>query len=152
MSPQDGEEEADTIYYSVRTDDCPSGYVHNRLINICYQLHLNKINYNDALADCTTRGEHFVVIDSEDKQNHMVKQIKSSSGTRYCSYIIDGSDVAKKGQWVFHDGRNMTRFFWAESYPKNGTEKNRIILKAIDNFLWVNRRGTNKCYICERDV
>ncbi|XP_067684580.1 uncharacterized protein [Haliotis asinina] len=151
ISPQDGEEEADTVYYSVRTDICPPGFLHNRHLNICYQLHLDRRNADDALADCTSRGQHLVVIDNEDKQNHVVKQMKSSSGTRSCSYIIDGSDAAKRGHWVFHDGRNMTFLPWAPGFPETGRGKSHIIARR-DSFLWRNLQGDDKCYICERDV
>ncbi|XP_071083760.1 uncharacterized protein [Haliotis cracherodii] len=126
MSPQDGEQGTGTVYYSVGTGDCPSGYVHNRLLNFCYQLqrpyalcqlHQERMTYDKGLADCKSRGEHFVVIDSEDKQNHVVKQINSSLDTGPCNYYFDGSDAANERHWVFHDGRKMTYFPWAPGFP-----------------------------------
>ncbi|XP_046575478.1 galactose-specific lectin nattectin-like [Haliotis rubra] len=119
MSPKDGEQDTGTTYYSVTTEACPSDYVHNRLLNLCYQLHLNKINRDDGLADCTTRGEHLVVIDSEDKQIHLLKQISSSSENLKHNYFIDGSDAANEGQWLLHDGRPMTYFAWRPGFPAN---------------------------------
>ncbi|XP_046554011.1 galactose-specific lectin nattectin-like [Haliotis rubra] len=154
MSPQDGEEEAGTVYYSVRTGDCPSGYVHNRLLNFCYQLHADRKMYNDALADCRSRDEHLAVIDREEKQNHIAKQIPSSSDTNICSYFIDGSDAVKEGQWVFHDGRDVTYKPWARGFPKNETGRNYIVARKHENFRWHNSdiQWDDKCYICERDM
>ncbi|XP_071083578.1 C-type lectin domain family 17, member A-like [Haliotis cracherodii] len=152
MTPQDGEQETGTVYYSVTTGDCPSGYVHNRLLNFCYQLHPERILYDDGLADCTSRGEHLVVIDSADKQNHVVKQITSSSVT--CpSYYIDGSDAANEGHWVFHDGRNMTFFLWAQGFPLTSNGRNCMVADRKDEFLWHDSAAMgDKCYICGRDV
>ncbi|XP_046343149.2 perlucin-like [Haliotis rufescens] len=154
MSPQDGEQETGTVYYSVTTGDCPSGYVHNRLLNFCYQLHPETILYDDGLAICKSRGEHLVVIDSEDKQNHLVKQITSSSDTKPCSYYIDGSDAANEGHWVFHDGRNMTFFPWAPDYPLGDSRRDYMLAHRNGNFLWRNAINLKykHCYICGRDV
>ncbi|XP_046353299.2 uncharacterized protein LOC124133097 [Haliotis rufescens] len=90
MSPEDGEEETGTEYYSLTTGACPSGYIHNRILNFCYKLYPDNLPYDDGLADCMSRGEHFVAIDSADKQNHVVKQITSSSATVASSYYFDG--------------------------------------------------------------
>ncbi|XP_067684816.1 alpha-N-acetylgalactosamine-specific lectin-like [Haliotis asinina] len=155
MSPEDGEQENGTMYYSLTTGDCVPGYIHNRLLNICYQLHLDKISYDDALADCTSRGEHFAVIDNADKQNHVVKQIKSSSAARTFSYFLDGSDAANEGQWVFHDGRPMTYFAWRSGNPTGSAgEKDYIVASKLDNaFLWRDGRQTEeKNYICQKDL
>ncbi|XP_071083641.1 C-type lectin domain family 17, member A-like [Haliotis cracherodii] len=154
MSPQDGEQETGTVYYSVTTGDCPSGYVHNRLLNFCYQLHQEKMTYDKGLADCKSRGEHFVVIDSEDKQNHVVKQINSSLDTGPCNYYIDGSDAANEGHWVFHDGRKMTYFPWAPDYPRGDKKRDYLMAGSDYNFRWLNAiRGKYKnFYICGRDM
>ncbi|XP_067684813.1 C-type lectin domain family 4 member E-like [Haliotis asinina] len=155
MSPEDGEHENGTVYYSLTTSSCPLGYVHNRLLNICYQLHPDKIPYDNGLADCSSKGEHFVVIDSEDKQNHVVKQIKSSSATIASSYVIDGSDVVNEGQWAFHDGQLMTYFAWGPGFPTNSSSaRDYMFASKLNNaFLW--RDGTRaeaKYYICQKDL
>ncbi|XP_046343150.1 perlucin-like [Haliotis rufescens] len=154
MSPQDGEQETGTVYYSVTTGDCPSGYVHNRLLNFCYQLYQEKMTYDKGLADCKSRGEHFVVIDSEAKQNHVVKQINSSSDTRPCNYYFDGSDAANEGHWVFHDGRNMTYLPWAPGFPHGNEKRDYIMAVRGHSFRWYNaiRGAFKQCYLCERDV
>ncbi|XP_067684727.1 C-type lectin domain family 17, member A-like [Haliotis asinina] len=155
MSPEDGEHENGTVYYSLTTGVCPFGYVHNRLLNICYQLHLDDIYYNDGLADCASRGEHLLVIDSADKQNHIVKQITSSSASTVKSYFIDGSDAANEGQWVFHDGRPMTYFAWKPGFPTNTTDDRDYIAanKGGKAYLWQDRKGSeSKFYICEKDL
>ncbi|XP_046575479.1 uncharacterized protein LOC124283460 [Haliotis rubra] len=157
MSPEDGEQETDTKYYSLITDACPPGYVHNRHLNICYQLHLNKMKYSDGLADCTARGEHLVVIDSEDKQNHMVKQITSSSASQRFSYFIDGSDAQTEGQWIFHDGRPMTYFAWSPGFPENKTVNFDVLTasKIIPEYIytWQDRSPIErKFYICQKDL
>ncbi|XP_067684453.1 type-2 ice-structuring protein-like [Haliotis asinina] len=154
LSPQDGEEEAGTVYYSVRTGDCPSGYVHNRLLNFCYQLHTDQKKYNVSVADCRSRGEYLAVIDSEEKQNHVTKQIQSSSDTNVSSYFIDGSDAAEEGQWVFHDGRKLTYKAWAPGYPLHGTGRNYIVSIKSDNFRWHNSKVAkhDKYYICEKNM
>ncbi|XP_046572127.1 perlucin-like [Haliotis rubra] len=155
MSPEDGEQETGTVYYSLTTGSCPPGYVHNRLINICYQLHLDKIKYDDCLADCTSRGEHLVVIDNEDKQNHIVKQIRSSSAAVKFSYFLDGSDEVNEGQWVFHDGQPMTYFAWSPGNPTNTTEQHGYLVasRLSRAFLWQDRRrAETKRYICQKDL
>ncbi|XP_046572126.1 C-type lectin domain family 4 member E-like [Haliotis rubra] len=155
MSPEDGEQENGTVYYSLTTGSCAHGYVHNRLLNLCYQLHHDKITYDDGLADCTSRGEHFVVIDSEDKQDHMVKQITSSSAAMASSYFLDGSDAANEGQWVFHDGRPMTYFAWAIGNPTNvSSTKDYLLASKLNNaFSWRDgKRAETKYYICQKDL
>ncbi|XP_046372775.1 perlucin-like [Haliotis rufescens] len=154
LSPQDGQQETGTVYYSLTAGACPSGYVHNRLLNFCYQLHLDKLLYDVGLADCTARGEHFVVIDSADKQNHVVKQITSSSDSNVTSYYFDGSDATNEGQWVFHDGRPMTYFAWSPSFPVNLTYRHYVVASKVDNaFQWQDRkRAETKYYICEKDI
>ncbi|XP_067684742.1 perlucin-like [Haliotis asinina] len=155
MSPEDGEHENGTMYYSLTTGDCPYGYVHNRLLNFCYQLHAHDVGYYDGLADCSSRGEHFVVIDSEDKQSHVVKQITSSSAAMAQNYFIDGSDAANEGQWVFYDGRPMTYFAWKPGYPTNLSDDRDYIAanKGDKAFLWQDRkRSKTKFYICEKDL
>ncbi|XP_046353354.1 perlucin-like [Haliotis rufescens] len=155
MSPGDGDQEEGTEYYSLTTGACPSGYVHNRRLNFCYKLHHDKLPYDDGLADCTSRGEHFVVIDSSDKQSHVVKQITSSSATMTSSYYFDGSDAANEGQWVFHDGRPMTYFAWSPGHPANATARHDYIVasKVSNAFTWQDRRrGEAKYYICQKDL
>ncbi|XP_067684679.1 collectin-12-like [Haliotis asinina] len=157
MSPEDGEQETGTEYYSLKTDGCPPGYVQNRLLNFCYQLHLNKINHNNGLADCTSRGEHLVVIDTEDKQNHIVKQITSSSASQRFSYYIDGSDADTEGQWLLHDGRPMTYFAWSPGFPENKTPNFDVITasKIIPEYIftWQDRSPVEKkYYICQKDL
>ncbi|XP_067684629.1 perlucin-like [Haliotis asinina] len=158
MSPKDGEQETGTRYYSVTTNACPSHYVHNRLLNICYQLHLNKINRNEGLADCTTRGEHLVVIDSEDKQVHLLKQISSSSENLEHNYFIDGSDAATEGQWILHDGRPMTYFAWRPGFPANVSTAHDYIIESkliqrTSIYVWQDRASKDtKYYICQKDL
>ncbi|XP_067684445.1 C-type lectin domain family 17, member A-like [Haliotis asinina] len=127
MSPKDGDKETGTEYYSLTAGACSFGYVHNRLLNFCYQLHPDKIFYDDGIANCTSRGEHLVVIDREDKQNHIAKQITSSSRTQTVSYFFDGSDAANERKWIFHYGRPMTYFAWGPGYPKNYSEEDNYV-------------------------
>ncbi|XP_067684652.1 uncharacterized protein [Haliotis asinina] len=155
MSPEDGEREAGAVYYSLTAGDCPLEYVHKRLLNFCYQLRLIIARRDGGLADCTSRGEHFVVIDSEDKQNHIVKQIKSSSGALKRNYFFDGSDAANEGKWILHDGRPMTYFAWAPGYPTNDTDgKDYITAHGGDmTYRWHDRRGRErKWYVCQKDL
>ncbi|XP_067684883.1 perlucin-like [Haliotis asinina] len=154
MSPEDGQQDPGTEYYSLTVGTCPPGYVHNRLLNICYQLHLDKITYDDGLTDCTSRGEHFAVIDSEDKQNHVAKQITLSSDAAF-SYFLDGSDAENEGQWVFHDGRPMTYFAWSPDNPTNTSEQHDYLVASrfTKPFLWQDRRRVEtKRYICQKDL
>ncbi|XP_067684808.1 C-type lectin domain family 4 member E-like [Haliotis asinina] len=158
MSPEDGEQETGTEYYSLTTGICPTHYVQNRLLNLCYQFHTVTTSYDDALADCTSRGEHFMVIDSEDKQTHFVTQSTSSKVTAKCSYFIDGSDAANEGQWEFHDGRPMPFFAWSPGFPANASSSLDYIIakKLVTNgsaYLWTERaRFHSNCYICQRDI
>ncbi|XP_046563740.1 perlucin-like [Haliotis rubra] len=155
MSPLDGQDEAGTVYYSFTSGACPTGYIHNRLLNVCYQLHLDKILYAYGLADCSSRGEHFLVIDSPEKQSHFVKQVTASSDTNTTSYFIDGSDAATEGQWVYHDSRPVTYFAWAPGHPKNATaDRDYLVASKRDNaFRWQDREmSETKFYICEKDV
>ncbi|XP_067684810.1 galactose-specific lectin nattectin-like [Haliotis asinina] len=155
MSPLDGQEEAGTVYYSLTAGACPPSYIHNRLLNFCYQLHLNKILYTEGRADCTSRGEHFLVIDSPDKQSHFVKQVTASSDSRTTSYFIDGSDAVNEGQWVYHDGQQVAYFAWSPGFPKNITpERDYLVASKVDNaFQWQDRKMLEtKFYICEKDV
>ncbi|XP_046556077.1 perlucin-like [Haliotis rubra] len=154
MSPQDGQEEAGTVYYSLSSGTCPPGYIHNRLLNVCYQLHPDKISYIEGLADCRSRGEHFLVIDSPDKQSHFVKQVTASTDSKTFGYYIDGSDVATEGQWVYHDSRPMTYFAWAPGCPENRTaNKDYIVASKYNAFRWRDRVLTStKYYACEKDV
>ncbi|XP_046372794.2 perlucin-like [Haliotis rufescens] len=153
MSPQDGQQETGTEYYSVTTGGCPSTYVHNRILNICYQVHLSATTLAIGVADCNSRGEHFIVIDSEDKNNHVFKQVNSSSASMTDKYHIDGSDAANEGKWLLHDGRVMTYFAWASGYPRNTTGKHYLVADISDSFRWRDRTGLkDKLYICERDI
>ncbi|XP_071083231.1 perlucin-like [Haliotis cracherodii] len=158
MSPEDGEEETGTKYYSFTTGACPSGYVHNRLLNFCYQVHTDRTPHKKALADCASRGEHFVVIDSADKQNHVVKQVNLSSENRQINFFIDGSDLAEEGKWVYHDGRPMTYFAWRPGYPLNiYPEQDYIIIHQSNTigsaFMWQDRKKNNAYrYICQKDL
>ncbi|XP_071083924.1 uncharacterized protein [Haliotis cracherodii] len=153
MSPQDGEQEAGTVYYSVATDGCPPTYVHNRILNICYQVQYNLVTYADGVADCNSRGDHYIVIDNVDKQNHMLKQINSSSDGLAKKYHIDGSDNTTEGTWLLHDGRVMTYFAWSPGYPMNSSLKNFLIADPTDDFRWGDKSGNlGKRYICERDI
>ncbi|XP_046372776.2 perlucin-like [Haliotis rufescens] len=153
LSPQDGEQEMGTAYYSVAADGCPSTYVHNRMLNICYQLQLNEKTFVGGVADCNSRGDHFIVIDTEAKQDHIWKQVNSSTDAVAKKYLIDGSDKATEGTWLLHDGRLMTYLPWSSSEPKNLATKNFIVADTKDNFLWTVKAGdTPKYYICERDI
>ncbi|XP_067684820.1 tetranectin-like protein [Haliotis asinina] len=155
MSPQDGQEEAGTVYYSLTSDACQPGYIHNRPLNFCYQLHLDITNYADGLADCNSRGEHFLVIDSPDKQSHFVKQVTASTDSRKNSFYIDGSDAATEGQWVYHDSRPMTYFAWSPGFPYNQTEDadHLVATKADNSFMWQDRKTKwDKFYICQKDL
>ncbi|XP_067684882.1 tetranectin-like protein [Haliotis asinina] len=154
MSPSNGKEEMGTLYYSLSSGNCPPRYIHNRLLNVCYQLHLNKALYIEGLADCRSRGEHFIVIDSSDKQSHFVKQVTASKDSRKSSYYIDGSDAATEGQWVYHDGRPMTYFAWAPDYPDNSTvTKDYISASRTRAFRWRDRIvDQRKFYACEKDI
>ncbi|XP_071083232.1 perlucin-like [Haliotis cracherodii] len=158
MSPGDGEEETGTEYYSLTTGACPSGYVHNRLLNFCYQLHTDSTLHKKALADCACRGEHFVLIDSADKQKHIIKQTNSSSENRKKNFFIDGSDVAEEGKWVYHDGRPMTYFAWRQGYPLNAKDDQDYIVVHKSSeigsvFMWKDRRPNNTYYYtCQKDL
>ncbi|XP_046575480.1 perlucin-like [Haliotis rubra] len=157
LSSEDGEQETGTEYYSLTTGVCPVHYVQNRLLNLCYQFHAITTMYDDALADCTSRGDHFIVIDNEDKQNHFVTQSSSSKATAKCSYFIDGSDAANEGQWVFHDGRPMTYFAWYPGFPSNKPLFDYIIAKKLATngsaYLWQDRaRARSNCYVCQKDL
>ncbi|XP_067684632.1 tetranectin-like protein [Haliotis asinina] len=154
MSPQDGQEEVGTVYYSLSTGACPPGYVHSRLLNFCYQLHLQSILYNESLSDCSSRGEHFITIDSPDKQSHFVKQVTASSDSKRYSYYIDGSDAATEGQWVYHDSRPVTYFAWDRGYPENSSSiRDYLVASKASAFRWQDRRAQDtKYYACEKDI
>ncbi|XP_067684531.1 perlucin-like [Haliotis asinina] len=152
-SPQDGEQEIGTEYYSITTGGCPLSYVHNRILNMCYQIHLIRATFHAGEEDCNSRGEHLLVIDNAEKQSHMVNQINSSSDNMLRKFHIDGADVETEGHWVFHDGRIMTYFAWGPGYPQNGTDKNYLVADPQYGFLWSDKEGMEaKHYICERDL
>ncbi|XP_067684670.1 perlucin-like [Haliotis asinina] len=152
MSPQDGQEEPGTMYYSLTTGTCPSDYIHNRLLSFCYQLHFDKASYQESLADCSSRGEHLVTIDSPDKQSHFVKQATASSDTKAYSYYIDGSDADTEGQWVYNDGRPVTYFAWAPGYPKNSTvSTDYLMAHRYTAFRWQDKGpAPTRAYVCEK--
>ncbi|XP_071084059.1 perlucin-like [Haliotis cracherodii] len=153
MSSQDGEQEMGTVYYSINTGGCPLTYIQYRLLNICYQIHLNGTTFQSGVADCSSRGEHFIVIDSDDKQNHMRKQINSSSDNISRKFHLDGSDEVNEGRWLFHDDRVMTYFAWGPGYPQNLSGKNFLVADPEVDFLWSDKEGSEeKRYICERDI
>ncbi|XP_067684472.1 perlucin-like [Haliotis asinina] len=154
VSPQDGQEEMGTLYFSITTDGCPPTYVHNRILNFCYEVQFNNLDYISGVADCNSRGDHFIVIDSQDKQDHIRKQIVASSDGLQKKYLLDGTDEVTEGTWLFHDGRKMTYSAWAPGYPKNKTaDKDFIVADPSDHFLWGDKEGnTPKRYICERDI
>ncbi|XP_067684475.1 uncharacterized protein [Haliotis asinina] len=154
MSPKDGQREIGAVYYSLTTGTCPPGYIHNRPLNFCYQLHLDKAKYADGLADCNSRGEHFLVIDSPDKQSHFVKQVTASSDSIKGSYYIDGSDAATEGQWVYHDGQPVTYFAWDSGFPNNvTTNRDYLVALKFSEFRWQDRESDHeRCYACEKHV
>ncbi|XP_046556079.1 perlucin-like [Haliotis rubra] len=154
MSPQDGQEETGTVYYSLTSGACPPGYIHNRLLNFCYQLHLDKFLYAEGLADCTTRGEHLVTIDSPDTQSHFVKQVTASTDSTKSSYYIHGSDAATEGQWVYNDGRPVTYFAWDSGSPMNATaSRDYIVALKFSAFRWQDRGPEHsRYYACEKYV
>ncbi|XP_067684325.1 uncharacterized protein [Haliotis asinina] len=154
MSPLDGQEEAGTVYYSLTSGACPPGYVYSRLLNFCYQLHLDKIPYANGLADCGSRGEHLVTIDSPDKQIHFAKQVTASSDSKTYSYYIDGSDAATEGEWVYHDSRPVTYFAWAPGYPENSSvNRDYLAASRAYQFRWQDRASHEaKYYACEKDI
>ncbi|XP_046578861.1 uncharacterized protein LOC124286539 [Haliotis rubra] len=153
MSPQDGKPETGTEYYSIASDGCPSTYVHNRILNFCYEVHFNNLDFTNGVADCNSRGDHFIAIDSQDKQDHILKQLSASSDGKQKKYLIDGSDEANEGTWLLKDGRTMTYFAWGTDYPKNGTDKDFIVADPNDQFRWGDKAGNvPKRYICERHL
>ncbi|XP_046578826.1 uncharacterized protein LOC124286494 [Haliotis rubra] len=153
MSPQDGDPETGTLYFTVVTGGCPSTHAHNRILNFCYEVHFNRLNYADGVADCNSRGDHFIVIDSQEKQDHMLKQITASSEAVEKKYLIDGSKNNTGGIWLSHDGTPMTYFAWVPPYPKNLANQFSIIADPGADFQWGDKSGTlPKRYICQRDI
>ncbi|XP_067684821.1 hepatic lectin-like [Haliotis asinina] len=154
MSPLDGQEELGTVYYSLSTGACPPGYIHNRLLNFCYQLHLDRRSHPEGVADCSSRGEHLIIIDSQEKQSQFVKQVTASTDSKTYSYHIDGSDAATEGQWLYHDGRPMTYFAWGPSQPNNSSaNKDYLAASKSLQFRWHDRVSDQiKYYACEKDI
>ncbi|XP_067684055.1 uncharacterized protein [Haliotis asinina] len=151
MSPQDGDLEIGTLYFTVVTGGCPSTHAHNRILNMCYEVRFNRLNYADGVADCNSRGDHFIVIDSAEKQAHMLQQLTASSEAPVKKYLIDGSNI--DGTWRFHDGRPMTFFDWLPNFPKNISGQNSLVADPEEAFLWGDKSGAlPKRYICERDI
>ncbi|XP_046372779.2 uncharacterized protein LOC124146507 isoform X1 [Haliotis rufescens] len=132
---------------------CPLTYIQYRMLNICYQIHLNGTTFQSGVADCNSRGEHFIVIDNAEKQNHIRKQINSSSDNISRKFHLDGSDEVNEGRWLLHDDRVMTYFAWGPGYPQNFSGKNFLVADPEVDFLWSDKEGSEeKRYICERDI
>ncbi|XP_027761880.1 C-type lectin domain family 4 member E-like [Empidonax traillii] len=127
---------------------CPKGW--KRFQNSCYFLSLDKMSWAESEQNCTGMGSQLVVINSEEEQVFLSKQIKQGArGEDF--YIGLRAEIKDQWQWVDKTPYNVTAAFWQRNEPSDNKDEDCVAIhrdSEIPNN-WNNVRCLMYHRICE---
>ncbi|XP_064177765.1 CD209 antigen-like protein E isoform X3 [Anguilla rostrata] len=122
---------------------CPQGWA--QFSSKCYYFSNEAKTWTDSHSDCVKRGADLVIIESEEEQRFINKQIKNFTW-------IGLSYSAAKGNWLWVNGTPLQKGFWRSGEPDvdNGFDCALFIpnVNAWDAFFCSNKNN----FICETNA
>ncbi|KAM9449642.1 CD209 antigen-like protein A isoform 4-T4 [Clarias gariepinus] len=104
-------------------------------------------NWDESRQDCRERGADLVIINSKEKQEFIVEQLKGSRTW------IGLSDRDKEGEWKWVDGTPLTSGNWGPGQPDNFNEEDCAEIGFPDKQDLNDRPCSHKQgWICEKRV
>ncbi|XP_032534601.1 C-type lectin domain family 4 member A-like isoform X2 [Chiroxiphia lanceolata] len=104
---------------------CPKGW--RRFQNSCYFLSLDKMAWSESEQNCTGMGSHLVVINSEEEQVFLSKQIKTILKAMNF-YIGLRAEIVDQWQWVDKTPYDVTAAFWRRNEPSEGDYEKCVVI------------------------
>ncbi|XP_063447003.1 type-2 ice-structuring protein-like [Mytilus trossulus] len=127
-----------------------SGYEWYPDDNFCFQLYTTTLmSQSEAMADCLSKGQRLVRVDTTRKHKLLVEGIQQLS-MAFNGFWIDGSDEITKNNWLFVDGTPITEFHWGAGEPAAIGKEDCLIMGSIVDYDWNNLACSQmREYICE---
>ncbi|XP_035263212.1 CD209 antigen-like protein E isoform X2 [Anguilla anguilla] len=122
---------------------CPQGWA--QFSSKCYYFSNEMKSWTDSRRDCEERGADLVIIESDEEQCFINKQIKLHAR-------IGLSYSVAKGNWVWVDGTPLQEGFWGSGEPD---DKNGFHCALTDSIMnaWITLYcSTYHNFICETNA
>ncbi|XP_052067184.1 galactose-specific lectin nattectin-like [Mytilus californianus] len=124
-------------YQMVRADD-----------SSCIKYYVDGLEYAYARTICKRDGGELLRIDSQSKQDRMVRILKTVFYVTV-DVTVQGTKENSTGNWLFDDGTLMNYFKWNANQPSNGPPELYLYLNANDNWKWNDIGLEKKTFLCE---
>ena len=92
------------------TSACPNRVIQNDGTTHCYEVILQKLDWDIANASCVQLGGRLAIIESFAISNEVQRIIQATNGTE--SYWIGLRRVGNSTQFVWTDGKNLANERW----------------------------------------
>ncbi|XP_035263214.1 CD209 antigen-like protein C [Anguilla anguilla] len=122
---------------------CPQGWA--LFSSKCYYFSNEMKSWTDSRSDCIKRGADLVIIESEEEQRFINKQINNITW-------IGLSYSAAKGNWLWVDRSRLKKGFWRSGEPDGDDEYDCALFVPNANAWEAFDCSNKKNFICETNA
>ncbi|XP_034003332.1 CD209 antigen-like protein C [Trematomus bernacchii] len=130
---------------------CPEGW--KKFGSSFYLFSTVYASWEQSRHNCTARGAHLVIVDSDEEQYFLDAMISNFSMIKGDTWI-GLSDREEEGTWKWVDGSPLTLTLWVKGEPNNGGvgEEDCAVIKP-DTKRWNDQTCKDHIYwICEKEA
>ena len=133
-----------------RTTKCPSTYMYNAELNLCWRLEKDKkMDWLTAGWHCHNEGGYLMMLDSMAKAK-FIQYFLVTSANGINTVFVGGTDVMEEGKYHWINGKPVGTIPWNPGQPAGAKNEQCLVMEGSNEYVFHDRSCNRKYnFLCQ---